>query len=319
MVIILPKWEKRGLIFSRDDGVFFKSHAMRVVPYLKQNGLLRLFLSSRCGEDMMHPTFIDVDPEDPTKVIEVGEEPLLEIGSPGLFDDSGITLGSIVRTESHDYAYYTGWKRRRYGVSFELSIGVALINDDGDTMEKISSGPVLAQDRNHPFLVAGPFVIKDDNSGFRMWYCSGAQWKQREHGPEPIYTVYNALSDDGLTWRDFSKTPSIPYVFDGEVISAPWVLRLNNGYLMYYPFRGSIDRDAKKYTIGAAVSVDGMNWVRRDSEVGVDKSESGWDSEMICYPAIFNYGDRTYMFYSGNAVGKGGIGYAVADTKLEII
>jgi hypothetical protein len=58
----LPKWIKQGRIFNREDGSFFKSHAMRVVPYLRKEGVLRLFISSRCSEDMMHPTYIDVDP-----------------------------------------------------------------------------------------------------------------------------------------------------------------------------------------------------------------------------------------------------------------
>jgi hypothetical protein len=318
-MIRLPKWEKQGLIYSRVDGNYFKSHAMRVIPYLKKNGMLRLFISSRCCEDMMHPTYIDVDPNNPKNVVEVGEVPLLNIGSAGLFDDSGITLGSILRTESFEYVYYTGWKRRRYGVSFELSIGVARILNDGDRLEKISIGPILAQDRNHPFLVAGPYVVGNYNHGFRMWYCSGTEWKKRGHGPEPIYTVFHTFSDDGISWKDFSEDPLIPYEFDGEVISAPWVLRLRDGYLMYYPHRGSLDWKDKNYSIGVAVSNDSINWIRKDSEAGIEKSETGWDSEMICYPAIFNYGDKTYMFYSGNGVGKGGIGYAIADEKLDIV
>ena len=63
--ISLPTWEKKGRIFSREGGPFFKTHAMRVIPYIRENGELRLFFSSRCADDMMHPTFIDVDPENP--------------------------------------------------------------------------------------------------------------------------------------------------------------------------------------------------------------------------------------------------------------
>ncbi|MDC1004972.1 hypothetical protein OAQ34_05040 [Opitutales bacterium] len=315
----IPSWNKKGLIFTRTGGVFFKTHTMRAVPYLRQNGILRLFISSRCQDDMMHPTYIDVDPNNPSEVIDVGEKPLLKIGSPGLFDDSGITLASIVRTKTDTYCYYTGWKRRRYGVSFELSIGVARLLDDGEKLEKLFIGPILGQDRSHPFLVAGPYVLRSESEGFRMWYCSGTDWQQRDHGPEPIYTVFTARSNDGLTWEGFSSDPVIDYNFDHEVISAPWVTKLANGYLMHYPFRGSITKSDKNYTIGVAISKDGTSWARMDEEVGIQKSENGWDSEMICYPAIFNSGDKTYMFYSGNGVGKGGIGYAVADKKLEVI
>ena len=315
----LPKWKKQGRIFTREDGSFFKSHAMRVVPYLRKDGVLRLFISSRCSEDMMHPTYIDVDPDNPMKIVRAGEKPMLVIGSPGLFDDSGITLGSIARTGSRDYAYYTGWKRRRYGVSFELSIGMARIHDDGDVLEKVSMGPILAQDQHHPYLVAGPYVVPNKKTGFNMWYCSGTEWRQHDFGPEPIYTVFHAVSNDGLSWHPQPPKAVIPYSFDGEVISAPWVVRLKKHFLMYYSCRGSSTRTEKNYSIGVAVSNDGEKWERKDEEVGITKSESGWDSEMICYPAIFNGAKKTFMFYSGNGVGRGGVGFAVAEDRLDIV
>jgi hypothetical protein len=315
----LPKWKKQGRIFTREDGYFFKSHAMRVVPYLRKEGVLRLFITSRCSEDIMHPTYIDVDPDNPMKVIRTCEKPILKLGSPGLFDDSSIILGSIARIKFDDYIYYTGWKRRRYGVYFESSIGVARILDDGNSLEKISMGPIIAQDRYHPFLVAAPYVTRSENTGYNMWYCSGTDWKQRDFGPEPIYTVFHGVSKDGISWRPQPHNSIIPYSFDGEVISAPWVVRLKNYLLMYYSYRGSSTRLEKNYSMGVAVSSDGEKWERKDAEVGINKSESGWDSEMICYPAIFNGAKSTYMFYSGNGVGRGGVGYAVAEDKLDIL
>ena len=318
-MIDLPTWTKKGKIYSRDGGTFFKSHAMRPVPYLRENGTLRLFISSRCQDDMMHPTYIDVNPNNPSEVIDVGENPLLKIGSSGLFDDSGITLASIVRTKSDTYCYYTGWKRRRYGVPFELSIGIARVLDDGDKLQKIYDGPILAQDFKHPYLVAGPFVIKLGAGGYRMWYCSAKEWQQRDHGFEPIYTVFSANSEDGINWDKFNESPDIIYDFEHEVISAPWVIRIKGGFLMYYPYRGSQTINDKNYKIGLAFSEDSEMWKRIDFKAGIKRSDSGWDSEMICYPAIFNHQDTTYMFYSGNGVGKGGVGYAVADQKLETL
>ena len=113
LAIPLPRWEKKGRIFCREGGLFFKSHAMRPIPHLLGDGRLRLFLSSRCAEDMMHPTYVDVDRHDPSKVLDVAEEPLMPIGRAGTFDDSGITMASIVRHAGRTLVYYTGWKRRR--------------------------------------------------------------------------------------------------------------------------------------------------------------------------------------------------------------
>jgi hypothetical protein len=100
--IPLPRWEKRGRIFSREDGGFFKSHATRPIPYRLADGRLRIFFSSRCGDDMPHPAFIDVDPADPARVLAVAETPLLPLGRPGTFDDSGITPVSILRSPDGD-------------------------------------------------------------------------------------------------------------------------------------------------------------------------------------------------------------------------
>jgi hypothetical protein len=54
-----------------------------------------------------------------------------------------------------------------------------------------------------------------------------------------------------------------------------------------------------------------------DEQASISASSAGWDSEMVCYPSFYPYKDRIYMFYSGNGVGRGGIGYAVADNFLS--
>jgi len=309
-------WSKVDQIYSREFGDFFKSHAMRVIPFELPDGNIRLYFSSRCKNDMMHPTFIDVDHKDPQKILTINEAPLLTIGKPGLFDDSGITLGSIEKVEGQYLAYYTGWKRRRYNISFELSIGVAKFNKDFSKLEKISEGPIISQSINNPYLVGGPFVKRLKDGTLNMWYCSGTEWKQAPHGPEPIYTIFKATSKDGLFWDTSNMEPQIKYNYPGEVISAPWIVQTTKGFLMYYCFRGSKNKEVKNYKIGVATSSDGENWQRFDEAVGIKTSHEGWDSKMICYPAIYQRDDKTIMFYSGNGVGKGGFGYAVASKLI---
>ena len=43
---------------------------------------------------------------------------------------------------------------------------------------------------------------------------------------------------------------------------------------------------------------------------GIDASDSGWDSEMIEYPCVFDAAGTRYMLYNGNGFGKTGIGLA---------
>jgi hypothetical protein len=56
---------------------------------------------------------------------------------------------------------------------------------------------------------------------------------------------------------------------------------------------------------------DGLGFIRKDEQVGIGLSESGWDSEMICYPNVFNHNGTKYMLYNGNGYGRGGFGYAI--------
>ena len=41
-----------------------------------------------------------------------------------------------------------------------------------------------------------------------------------------------------------------------------------------------------------------------------------WDSEMICYPYVFEHKDDLYMLYNGNDYGKTGFGLAVLEGSL---
>jgi hypothetical protein len=311
----MVNWTKMGRIFVPSGEGFFKTHAARPIPYRLNEDVLRIFFSSRDHDDRMLPTFIDVDVRDPAKVVNGPAQPLLQLGEPGTFDDSGVTLGSIVSAPDATRIYYTGWKRRRASITFELSIGVLEWDRRADSYRRVYQGPIVAQDRNHPFLAAGPFVTREDDR-YRMWYCSGTGWRFPENGPEPLYTVCHAESSDGLDWSPHDG-PVVEYDYEGEVISAPWVVRARGRYHMWYSKRGHATRAEKNYTIGYAESADGLAWHRRDELAGITRSPEGWDSEMVCYPAFYPYEDRVYMFYSGNSVGKGGMGYAVAENFMN--
>jgi hypothetical protein len=308
------EWKKMGKIFVPSGQGFFKTHAARTIPYRLSDDILRIFFSSRDHDDRMLPTFIDVDVRNPANIVRVCEEPLIGLGKPGAFDDSGVTLGSIVGHDGDAYLYYTGWKRRRSSVSFELSIGLLQWHRKTDAYQRVFQGPILGQDRDHPFLVAGPFVMAQDRA-HKMWYCSGTEWKFPMNNPEPIYTVFYAESSDGIKWNPYKKQV-IDYKYDGEVISAPWLLKVKGRYCMWYSTRGHATKEAKNYVIGYAESSDGVSWTRLDELAGISVSERGWDSEMICYPSFYPFEGKIYMFYSGNSVGKGGIGYAIADNFL---
>ena len=54
-------------------------------------------------------------------------------------------------------------------------------------------------------------------------------------------------------------------------------------YNMWFSYRSG---DGTKCWI--CTYLDGLKWDRKEDS-GIDVSESGWDSEMICYPFVFNH------------------------------
>ena len=75
----------------------------------------------------------------------------------------------------------------------------------------------------------------------------------------------------------------------------------------------SIRSRSAPYRIGYAESADGLAWTRKDDAVGIARSESGWDGEMVCYPAVIDVNGRRLMFYNGNRHGATGFGCAVLE------
>jgi len=83
---------------------------------------------------------------------------------------------------------------------------------------------------------------------------------------------------------------------------------------MWYCYRGSIgyrEDPSESYRIGYAESSDGVGWQRHDEAAGIERSESGWDSEMLAYPSIYDHRGSRHLLYNGNGFGVSGIGHAV--------
>ena len=109
---------------------------------------------------------------------------------------------------------------------------------------------------------------------------------------------------DGIDWRR-DGVVAIDFPAATNMDFSAVVLRDPDRWRMWYSFRGP------SYRIGYAESPDGIRWERRDGEAGIDVSPSGWDSEMLEYPFVFDHQGRRYMLYNGNDYSRTGFGLAV--------
>jgi len=306
-------WIKLGNIFNVDlismDWMY--SHAS--VPFADKikDDIFKIYFSSRNYNNESSVAYIIIDIKKPNEILSISNRPVLRKGELGGFDDSG-TMGScILNDDEVKYLYYIGWNLG-VTVPFRNAIGVAKSNDGGEAFEKMFKGPILDRTRDEPHFTASNCVIKD-NGLFKMWYLSCVKWSIQNNKVRHHYHIKYATSKDGLKWNRKNQVV-IDFKDDYEyAISVPRVIKENNIYKMWFSSRGS--KDVATYRIRYAESSNGINWIRKDNEVGIDVSKDGWDSEMICYPFVFDHKGKKYMLYNGNGYGKTGFGLAVLENK----
>ncbi len=302
------KWIKKGLIYKPRGEDWMKSHA-QCPTAIVLGDKIRIFFSVRdyLGESL--PTYIDVSKMDPSKIVYEHNKPILLKGRLGTFDENGIIPSYIVEEGDDIYLYYAGWSRC-VNVPYKNFTGVAISKDGGNTFIKYSEAPVLSLENNSPLSATGPCIVKRDNI-YHCIYSTGIEWIDINSKLEHTYLLISATSKDGFSWETNNKVVIQP---ENEFIAhcKPAVYYDGQTYHMWFSKRGSHNfrnPSLESYRLGYATSRDFFNWDRRDSECGIDVSEEGWDSEMICYPHIIKNDDTVIMFYNGNGFGKSGFGY----------
>jgi hypothetical protein len=284
------------------------------------NDFIRVYFSTReidnTGKYLSHVAFVDFNKK--FEIINVAKETVIELGKLGCYDEHGIFPINVLKTKDKLLGYIGGWNRR-VSVSVDGSIGLAVSVDNGQTFQRIGDGPVLSSSLNEPFLIGDPFVQVYDDV-FHMWYIFGTRWQKfsAEASPDRIYKIGYAISYDGIEWE--KKQEGRQIISDSlgaeESQALPTVIKIGFRYHMLFCYRQSYNfrKDKNRgYRIGHAYSVDLHNWVRDDASVGIDGSAGDWDSDMQCYPHVFNCDGEIYLLYNGNEFGRFGFGLAVLE------
>lgn len=304
------KWGKLGHIFTSENNYpWMISHAANTVAEHIGNDVYRVYFSCRDINNVSSVGFIEVDINKPFTILRISDTPVLSAGEVGTFDDSGTSLSCITVINGKKYMYYLGWNLG-VTVPWRNSIGLAVYDEHLQRFQKISKAPIMDRCDVDPYSISYPFVMQDSEI-CRMWYGSNLAWGKEQK--DMAHLIKYAESKDGIRWIREGKI-SLNFKSKKEyAISRPCVLKENGIYRMWYSYRGS--ETTETYRIGYAESKDGISFLRKDDEVGIDVSETGWDSEMICYPFIFNHKGKRYMLYNGNKYGKTGFGIAVLESE----
>ncbi len=276
------------------------SHASNPVAQHRHGDVYRIYFGSRDRLNRSAVGYVDIELGATTTVLGIAERPVVSPGEPGLFDDSGTSMGCLVAAEGKSYLYYVGWNLG-VTVPWRNSIGLAISDGPDKPFRKHSRAPVVDRNHHDPFSLSYPWVLREKDR-WRMWYGSNVSWGKGKD--DMLHVIKYAESEDGIHWEREGRI-AIDLRGDEIAVSRPSVVEDGGRYRMWYSYRG------ETYRIGYAESADGKRWTRLDDHAGIEPSEVGWDSESIEYPSVFARGGRRYMLYNGNGYGATGVGLAV--------
>jgi hypothetical protein len=296
-------WRKLGRIFVPSGELgWARTHAALPVPEWIGGDIFRIYFSGRDDQNRSSIGCVVVDLSAGGKLIDIPAEPVLSPGARGMFDDCGVSIGSIVRAGDTRFLYYTGWNLA-VTVPWKNTIGLA-ISEAGAPFERWSAFPVVPLDERDPFSLSYPWVIEDGGK-YRMWYGSNLSWGQ---GLEEIpHVIKYAESSDGVHWDKHDPVAIDASESDNAAACRPSVVRDAELYRMWFCARGS------KYRIYSATSRDGLSWEHLGKDEGIDVSPDSWDSDMIEYPCVFDHAGQRFLLYSGDGYGRTGFGLAVEE------
>ena len=314
------RWKKLGKIF---DPTEFKlandcNQFAQAPQTLIFDHFVRIYFSTRSFDIntkkfLSHIAFVDFS-KDFKKILDVSTKTVIPLGETGCFDEHGIFPLNVLR--HHDQIYgYIGGINRRLSVPVDSAIGLAVSHDNGLTFQRLGKGPVLAASLQEPCLIADAFV-RVDADVFHMWYIFGSVWRHFDNtqSTERIYKIGHATSVDGIEWKKEEGRQIIDDLLGPDECQAlPTVIKIDGRLHMYFCYRHASDfrtNKARAYRIGHAYSDDHIHWIRDSFDFEPIEPPKEWDSDMQCYPHVFECDGKIYMLYNGNEFGRYGFGLA---------
>ena len=251
--------------------------------------------------------YVDVSAADPSRILAISQQPVLDLGRPGTFDDNGVFPASAYRIGDRVFLYYTGFQlvdKIRYTMFGGLAIGDA----EGESFRRVSEAPVMDRADEGLFFRGGPSILPVDGA-YLAAYSAGSAWEDPGEGGKarPTYRLFVSTSPDAISFPD-KGAPVLSYAEGVEhALGRPQIIHDGESYRMLFAVR-TLDLN---YVIGYAESADGTTWRRRDAALDLPHGASGaWDSNCLYYPFFLQAGPHNYIFHTGNDFTRTGFGFA---------
>lgn len=247
------KWKKKGFICSSEtfDLPWYKKNTMVPLPYLIDAERLRIFVTMCDAQNVGRIGYVDVDPKNPSSIINYSKQPILNIGEPGSFSDNGVLTSSLLELDGKLYLYYSAYQACKK-IPYLIFSGVAISEDRGNTFASITRAPILDRIDSEIFMRSSPTILKEANE-FLVWYTSDARngWVTSDEKQCPCYDIKRIVVDTPTNWPRISGEVCISLLGEDEYgLAKPTVWREDGRYKVIYAIRSL----SKGYRLGYAES-----------------------------------------------------------------
>jgi len=282
-------FEKIAELPAFDNGQFKGSQAPCV--YIDLNGYLVIGFSARDSQSRSLPFEYKISYRNqPGELLNVSlhnENPILTLGEPGHFDDSGVMISQV--TPEH-HLYYVGWNKvENSNVRYRTSVGRATFTSRGWIKDR--KNPIYERSALHPIGISMPY--RESNS---LYYMNYTKWEDNE----PFYSINQwVISGKQSEPNGFSILE--PQDHEGG-LARPFVWtdqkKLKH---MLFSYRGKKyyrEEKMEAYRIGYAVYYpdDGI-WIRQDENFIIKNSD---DDFMQAYPYLWWSNGDCYLLYNNH-------------------
>lgn len=299
------RWRMLGHVYcANGEAPWRASHAYVPTAHVLTQDTIRVFVAFLDADHVGRIGYVDVDARDPLRVRAVSETPVLDVGRPGAFDESGVTPLCVVRTGAELNLFYLGWQRSPT-VRYFMFTGLARSTDGGATFVRASESPVLDRRDGELLLRSGGFVFSHAGAWVQT-YMAGSEQIDVGGKRTPTYDMLAIRSSSLASWPGPGTrclSPNRPAEFG---FGRPCVVVEDGICKMWLSVRSA----TQGYALTYAESLDGLVWRRLDGVLSFTGEQQPWDAETKSFASVVDTAAGRFMFYNGNGLGATGFGVA---------
>ena len=238
--------------------------------------------------------------------------PVLTPGADGAWDDSAVSLGSVITNGTTFQMWYVGSNATTFAGG---AVGVAT-STDGINWVKYAGNPILTSSVSgyDQRYVARPNVIKL-LLNYNMWYTG------RNAATPKVNKILYATSFDGIHWTKWPTPVLLPATnfnaWDSYGVYGPAVIYTNQSFVLWY---SGLNQNLVGPAIGFATAPEGATWTRASNNPILSPGPQGtWDSAGVEQPSVVQVGSTYMMYYDGYSSSQGQmIGLALSPESFTV-